>query len=528
MTYDKFGFPVVVITHPVMPTLRLTNIDDHTEHLRLAFAKNRGWRSIITDKGTLASSTKILDLAQYGLAVNSENAKQVIKYLADIEARNYNDIPEQLSVGRCGWIDDNRFAPYCDTLVFDGDAAFQRQFDAVSSKGSYDQWLTCARAQRGNSELVRIMLAASFASVLVAKCNALSFFVHLWGGSGKGKTVALMLAASVWGKPEIGDYVITYNTTQFAMTKCAAFFNSLPLCVDDTKMQIGKKDGFDKDIYLLAEGMVKMQGTRAGGIKRPETWRNCILSTGETPITSNQSSTGAMMRVIELSYGNDDLFTDPRGVVSVISANYGYAGRDFVHRLMEDDHLRAVRTDQEDYYAQLIARGIEGKQALSASILLAADRWSEQWIFADGLVLPIDALVSHLKTTTELDQNARCYDWLMDYVSSNAFRFHPDDGGNVECWGRREGKYVYIVKSVFDRALTENGYSPEAFLQWAKRCGKLKHGNGRLTLNTRINGSVARCVVLDTARTEGGFEDAEDVSVKDAQIIDDLFGHIAQ
>lgn len=45
-------------------------------------------------------------------------------------------------------------------------------------------------------------------------------FVHLWGvESGTGKTVALMLAASVWGNPAIGQYVQTFNATQVGHEK---------------------------------------------------------------------------------------------------------------------------------------------------------------------------------------------------------------------------------------------------------------------------------------------------------------------
>ena len=36
---------------------------------------------IISDKKTLASNNSIIQLADYGVAVNSENAKHLVKYL---------------------------------------------------------------------------------------------------------------------------------------------------------------------------------------------------------------------------------------------------------------------------------------------------------------------------------------------------------------------------------------------------------------------------------------------------------------
>ena len=47
----------------------------------------------------------------------------------------------------------------------------------------------------------QIYLAASFASALLEPLGALPFIVNLWGETGKGKSVNLMLAASVWAEP---------------------------------------------------------------------------------------------------------------------------------------------------------------------------------------------------------------------------------------------------------------------------------------------------------------------------------------
>ena len=45
---------------------------------------------------------------------------------------------------------------------------------------------------------IKLMLAASFASVLVPLLGGLPFIVDLWGETEGGKTVTLMVAASVW------------------------------------------------------------------------------------------------------------------------------------------------------------------------------------------------------------------------------------------------------------------------------------------------------------------------------------------
>ena len=87
------------------------------------------------------------------------------------------------------------------------------------------------------STTAKIILAASFASVLLEPLGCLPFFVHLWGvDSGTGKTVALMVAASVWGDPAIGNYVKTFDGTVVGLEKTAAFLNELPLCLDELQL----------------------------------------------------------------------------------------------------------------------------------------------------------------------------------------------------------------------------------------------------------------------------------------------------
>ena len=95
------------------------------------------------------------------------------------------------------------FSPYVDDLIFDGDVSYKHLYDAVSEKGSAEKWIQFVRDIRAEGNIpTKIVLAAAFASILVEPCNCSCFLVHLWNGSGNGKTVALMLAASVWANPK--------------------------------------------------------------------------------------------------------------------------------------------------------------------------------------------------------------------------------------------------------------------------------------------------------------------------------------
>jgi len=485
---DKYGFEIIVCNHPIMPIQRLTNIDTGEEKMQIAYKRGKNWRTLIVDKAVLASSTKILDLASYGLAVNSENSKHIVKYLTEVEHLNYESLPEQNSVGRLGWIADHGFSPYVDSLVFDGDLSFKHAFESVKESGDYNKWLEAVKKVRKSSMIARIMLASSFASVLVEPCDALPFFVHLWGGTEAGKTVALMLAASVWASPRMGDYIVTFNSTTVARELYAGFMNNLPLCLDELQIQNGEKRDFDRDIYRLTEGVGRVRGAKAGGLQRTVTWKNCILTNGEMPITSSSSGGGAVNRIIEIDCKEEQLFEDPKEFVTLVTKNYGFAGKEFVSILQEPGSLEYARTIQRVYHRELSCGDTTEKQAISASIILTADRLINEWIFKDEQIISACDLAQYLTSKNEVSQNDRCHEWVYSFIAMNMSRFEPNAG---EAWGCIDENYIYFIKSVFDQKMQENGYNATAYLSWAKRNGYIEYSENetRATKRKRIKGS---------------------------------------
>lgn len=497
---NKFGDEVVACNHPVLPVQRLVNIDTDTEKLKLAYKKKNGrWRTLIADKRTLASANSIVSLSEYGIAVNSENAKYLVKYLTDVENYNIDVIPEINSVGRLGWIDGYGFSPYVDDLVFDGDVSFKSAFESVGGKGRYEKWIGLAEKIRKGGVMGRILLAASFASVLVKPCNALPFFVHLWGGTEAGKTVALMLAASVWANPQSGEYVRTFNSTQVGQELFAGFVNSMPLILDELQI-VGDRKDFDKMIYTLSEGIGRSRGAKTGGLQKVNTWSNCILTSGEQPITTGSSMSGAVNRIVEIDCKDEKLFEDPHGVVEVIKSNYGFAGREFVELLQEGDNMQYAVDKQKGIYRELSGGESTEKQAMAASIILTADSLIDEWIFKDGRRLSAADIEPFLMTKKAVSANHRAYDFIFEFVAGNRSKFitNTTDRHENEVFGLidEHENVVYFIKSAFDRIMLEHGYNPTAFLSWAKTRGLIIHKRGRNTLCKRINGTVCNCVCL--------------------------------
>lgn len=495
---DKFGFEFVACTHPIMPVQRLTNIDSGTEKLKIAYKKGRQWRYTIVDKKTLASNNSILQLADYGVAVNSENSRYLVRFLTDIESMNYDRISELNSVGRLGWIKNCGFSPYVENLVFDGDTTFKHFFESVRSYGSYNKWLEVAKSVRkGASIPARIMLAASFASVLVEPCGGLPFFVHLWGNTEGGKTVALMLAASIWANPRLGEYVHSFNGTGVAQELSASFVNSLPLILDELQILKEKKD-FDQMIYQLTEGVGRQRGAKTGGLQKTGTWNNCILTSGEMPISNSGSGGGAVNRIIDVEY-TDAIFENPVYVAETIKKNYGYAGEEFIKKISDNAVMDRIRIKHKEYLKLLQQSESTDKQSMSAALILTADFYATELIFKDGNNLSIDDIKPFLSTKTDVSQNLRAYEYIMDVIAMNECKFASNMSAvkeGSEVWGKIDDEYIYFNSTKFKAVLKDGGFNAASFLSWLKTNNLIDVDKNQISRLKKIGKIPVRCIWL--------------------------------
>lgn len=502
ITYlDYAGREVIVCRHPILPIRRLINVDTGEVKMEIASKRSFRWQFRVFDKGTLASANKIVELSKYGIAVDSENAREIVKYLNFLESENYDRIPETSSVGRLGWIADYGFSPYVEELKYDGDLSYKHMFDSVQACGDFNEWLKLVRTIRATGHISKIILASSFASVLVEPLGGLPFFTHIWGGTEAGKTVGLMLAASVWANPALGTYIHTFNSTYVGQEMMAGFCNSLPLCLDELQCIKDRKD-FDRLIYMLTEGIGKGRGAKSGGLQRLQTWKNCILTTGEQPITTGASGGGAVNRIIEIDCKDEKLFSDPQTVADTVRRNYGHAGRLFVDELSKD--VETARTAYKRFYGLLSQGSSTEKQAMAGAMILTADYLADLWIFHDGNTIKIEDIRQYLTDKSDVDANARALDWLMDFTASNQQRFDPENDRG-ETWGVIRDGYICIIKSVFDREMVNEGFNPSSFLSWAKRQGLLDTEAGRTSKKKLIGNLHPRCICIkqDTIVCDG-------------------------
>ena len=186
--YGRGDGPTMIYAcaHPIMPVQRLRGVDTGLLKIKLLYSRGYGkkktFSEVVVDARDIASATKIVDrLSAVGISVTSgERANNLVDYLRDMLDLNQDIIPEVKSVSRMGWNEEG-FSPYASGIVFDSADTFRGTYNAITQVGSYDAWKEDALDARSYSLTARIVLVASFASLLVEPRGCLPFFFRLSG-----------------------------------------------------------------------------------------------------------------------------------------------------------------------------------------------------------------------------------------------------------------------------------------------------------------------------------------------------------
>ena len=507
----KTGARSDIFCHQViMPNRLFHNIETESMKVELAYRDEHGIQFLVVDQSVISKTSTITDLASKGIDVSSETSKFLVRYLQDVQAINringrllVSETTSKFGWGPIGSRWANNFVPYCKQLDFDGAENFRELASSLKERGSPDEWLKQAYMIRANMDSLppRIALAASFASVLVRPLGINPFIVDFWGMTEKGKTVLLMLAASIWADPTLGRYISGFQSTAAGFEILGDVLNSLPMILDDSS-NASQYLNFEALIYSLCEGAGKTRSNKALGKQRQTNWRNCILTNGERPLHRMVKQGGAINRVLEIDCNKVELFRHPRKVAKTVQANYGHIGKIFVEKLQGIDP--AEPAERFDSFLTALPEDSMEKQRQAAACILLADELATEWIFQDHCALQISDLVTCLTLPEQVSEGQRAYDWLCDQISINEQHFREDS--KVELWGRVERTKcrVYFFKAALDALLQVGGYDINVLLTWCENNNLWIHTYGRTDISTRISADqdgekktkIVKCICL--------------------------------
>lgn len=206
-------------------------------------------------------------------------------------------------VSRVGWVGRCYVLPH-ETLgtpldgertIFYSESGIEANF---SQRGTLQQWQDgLARLCVGNTRLTFAVSVALAGPLMAWAPGITGGGFHLAGASSVGKSSALLLAASVWGKGVEGDqssYIQKWRSTSNALESLAEQHNDSTLILDELGMLEGSDAG--ATVYMLSDGAGKNRSRAAGGLRPKSTWRLLFLSSGEITLAQQIEAVGKKVK----------------------------------------------------------------------------------------------------------------------------------------------------------------------------------------------------------------------------------------
>ncbi|WP_075798040.1 DUF927 domain-containing protein [Roseomonas gilardii] len=362
---------------------------------------------LVTPELTLSGSGKLEPrLAAEGLELAGQwtHAK-----LRDVLSRVECEARLRLVPGP-GW-HGNAFMMPGGTTVGGGDEKLYldqrlRSADGFTASGSLEDWKNgVAKLIPGNS-LGIFFMSAAFAGPLLRPLEMHGGGFHIYGQSQSGKTTALQLAASVWGKPENGLGLHSWNATQNGLEHRFQTANDTLLCLDELQ-ETGRTNIADA-VYMAANGSGKGRLNSDASARETRKWRALFLSTGEMSLEDKARAqgggglhAGADTRCPSIpipdggcfqGVGADEARSTLAGVVSCSNANHGVAGLAWIKYLAENvenpDFIEGLRRGVSRIRGELAPKGADNQVVTVAERFAIVAVAGEEAIKAEILPWP--------------------------------------------------------------------------------------------------------------------------------------------
>jgi len=514
---EKKFTPVTVCRTPIILTKRLRSMETGEEKMEVAFKRDGAWHKAIYPRSTIFTARGITALADLGCTVTSENAKQVVKFLAALEAENIDIIRKADSTSTFGWQEGKRFIPGHDKdIVLDIDPSQRALAAAYCQNGTFKDWLEMMRPHRKRDKF-RFILAAGFTAPLLRIIRQRIFFVYNWGGSKGGKTAGLKAALSAWGDPE--RLMVNFNATQVGLERTASFYCDLPLGIDERQLAGNNQNSLEKIVYMIASGTGKIRGAKNGGIQAMQTWRTVALATGEEPLSTETSQTGVSTRVLEIYGGPFDDEREASLMHQQSAINCGWAGPAFIGMLMHTDERSITsKYDEMMQFVYQLSKGKSGSHIAGIAAVALTDAIIDTWLFERSEWLKryeagefdtkeakdnpetLQIAPESWERAKEMarnilkeqmdadvgDVNENATQFIVDWILSNKDSFGEKAYGT--CLGMIQNKNIYIFPSMLTQALTKAGYS-------SRKTMKYLADRGLIGVTVQKDGSTKNSVI---------------------------------
>lgn len=283
-------------------------------------------------------------LLRNGLLIDYQQRRHVPHYLSE-------QLPERViaTTTRPGWHESGVFV-LPGRVIGSGEVRFQdsgRAVNPFTSKGELAGWgAEIGAFCLGNPVLIAAVCCA-LAGPLLGRTGVHGGGLHLVGDSSSGKSLAQLVAASVWGNP--ATFAASWDQTRGGIEIEAASRNDTVLILDEIKRADPKR--VQEMAYAIANGQGKGTMTREREARAKLAWRVLVLSSGERSLSEhaaiggNPAHAGAELRLADVDAGNRPhrAFDDVHGLSAqefhrrlsdAVARHYGHLGPAFVEQLL--------------------------------------------------------------------------------------------------------------------------------------------------------------------------------------------------
>lgn len=324
---DKEIVPILITSTPPFITKQLKDIESLIISYEMKFKKAGEFTTIPVQATEIADSKNIINLANKGLDVDTINRTEMVQFISMF--KRLNNIPDENIATRLGHVKGHFIHPLINDeirLVIH-EEGYRQLANAFKTKGNLEDYAEKVFKPIKHSPMVMTFVYASLGSILLHDFNVDPFVVDMASKTSTGKTTALRIAASAWGTEKL---INEWNTTKVNVERKASIMNSFTVFFDDTRKA---------PHYQLADIVYHFSGGRSKGrgnvqsVDVETTWRNILLSTGETSIVEyGNEKAGVSARVVTLQDNpfNDDV--NIRAIYEGIESNYGHLGLAFINQ----------------------------------------------------------------------------------------------------------------------------------------------------------------------------------------------------
>lgn len=292
--------------------------------------KNTGWGRLLQFKDTDGhaheyvlnaanvskdESVLISALRHEGLTITTQKQHhfRLIDYLLNTKPLTNRKIR---STNKTGWYTNSLFVTQLECfgeideeVVYDGKTTHH----SFAVSGTSKQWQESIGRYCVGNPILTFCTSMAFAAPLLKPLECENGGFNLMGESSIGKSSALKVATSVFGRPEKGHAIQQWNATVNAMEAIGSAYNDILLPLDE----IGQATGHDigNTIYMLGNGMGKGRMTSNAELRNRQTFRALFLSSGERTLEAHMGEAGKSVRA-----GQEVRLVD---IVADMGMNYG-------------------------------------------------------------------------------------------------------------------------------------------------------------------------------------------------------------